>query len=261
MKIASWNVNSLRVRLPHLLDWLASAQPDVLGIQETKCTDEQFPWEALEAAGYRAAHNGQKTYNGVALLSRWPIEDVVCDMPGYDDVQKRVIAGTVRGVRVVNVYVVNGQAVGTEKYAYKLHWLENLASYLGAELARHPLLAVTGDYNIAPAPEDCHDPVAWEGQVLCSGPEREGFRKLLNLGLKDSYRLFEQPAGGYTWWDYRQAAFRRNLGLRIDHVLASTGLAGQCRAVTVDLAPRRLERPSDHAPVMAEFALLEGSVD
>jgi exodeoxyribonuclease-3 len=254
MKIASWNVNSLRVRLPHLLDWLASAQPDVVGIQETKCTDEQFPWAPLEAAGYRAAHNGQKTYNGVALLSRLPLQDVACDMPCFADEQKRVIAATVGGVRVVNVYVVNGQAVGSEKYGYKLRWLDGLATYLAGELQRYPALAVTGDYNIAPCSEDTHDPEFWDGQILCSEAEREGFRKLLALGLKDSYRLFEQPPGGFTWWDYRQGAFRRNLGLRIDHVLASEALAACCSGVRVDLAPRRLERPSDHAPVLAEFA-------
>lgn len=253
MKIASWNVNSLRVRLPHLLDWLAQAQPDVVGIQETKCTDEQFPWAALEDAGYRAVHNGQKTYNGVALLARSELRDVRCDMPGFADEQKRVIAATVNGVRVVNVYVVNGQAVGSEKYAYKLRWLAALAAYLREELQQHPHLAVTGDYNIAPCPEDTHDPIAWEGQILCSEAEREGFRQLLALGLEDSYRLFPQQAGGFTWWDYRQAAFRRNLGLRIDHVLVSRPLAQCCTAVSVDTAPRRLERPSDHAPIVAEF--------
>ncbi|HEX4895416.1 MAG TPA: exodeoxyribonuclease III [Solimonas sp.] len=251
MKIATWNVNSLRVRLPHLLDWLQAAAPDVLGIQETKCQDEQFPFAELAAAGYQAVHNGQKTYNGVALLARAPLEDVERNIPGFEDEQRRVIAATIGGVRVVNVYVVNGQAVGSEKYAYKLRWLAALHDYLAAELQRHPLLAVTGDFNIAPAPEDTHDPAVWEGQILCSEPEREAFRKLLNLGLKDSFRLFEQPPASFTWWDYRQAAFRRNLGLRIDHVLLSADLAASSRACTADLAPRRLERPSDHAPLVA----------
>lgn len=253
MKIATWNVNSLRVRLPHLLDWLRTTQPDVVGIQETKCIDEQFPFAELEAAGYAAVHNGQKTYNGVALLSRQPLVEVCRDMHSFADEQRRVIAATLGEVRVVNVYVVNGQAVGSEKYEYKLRWLAGLREFLAGELQRYPLLAVTGDYNIAPAPEDTHDPAVWEGQILCSEPERACFRGLLDLGLKDSFRLFTQPPGSFTWWDYRQAGFRRNLGLRIDHVLASDALAARCSGVTVDLTPRRLERPSDHAPLIADF--------
>ncbi|HEY0913812.1 MAG TPA: exodeoxyribonuclease III [Solimonas sp.] len=255
MKIASWNVNSLRVRLPHLLDWLKAAEPDVVGIQETKCVDEQFPFAELEAAGYFAAHNGQKTYNGVALLSRQPLVDVSRDMEGFADEQRRVIAATVGGVRVVNVYVVNGQAVGSEKYEYKLRWLAGLHQYLAAEIQKYPKLAVTGDYNIAPAPEDTHDPAVWEGGILCSEPERAAFRALLDLGLKDSFRLFEHPPATFTWWDYRQAGFRRNLGLRIDHVLLSEPLAAACTGVQVHLEPRRLERPSDHAPVVSEFTV------
>jgi exodeoxyribonuclease-3 len=257
MKIATWNVNSLRVRLPHLLDWLAAAQPDVVGLQELKCTDDKFPFAELEAAGYHAAANGQKTYNGVAILSRHPITDVSRDIPGFADEQKRVIAATVNGVRVINVYVVNGQDLGTEKYAYKLRWLAALQGYVGGEMAVHSRLAVTGDFNIAPAAEDTHDPAIWEGKILCSEPEREAFRALLALGLKDSFRLFPQAPQSFTWWDYRQAGFRRNLGLRIDHVLVSEALAPACRGCVVDLAPRKLERPSDHAPVLAEF----GAVD
>lgn len=253
MKIATWNVNSLRVRLPHLLDWLKANPVDVIGIQETKLQDEAFPGAEIEAAGYHWAHSGQKTYNGVAILARTPLQDVSRDMEGFDDDHKRVIAATVNGVRVVNLYVPNGQAVGSDKYAYKLRWLEALRGYLASELARHPLLAVTGDYNIAPADADVHDPAAWAGQVLCSEPEREHFRALLSLGLVDSFRLFEHPPATFSWWDYRQAGFRRNLGLRIDHVLASTELAGRCRACAVDTAPRKLERPSDHAPVVATF--------
>ena len=253
MRIATWNVNSLRVRLPHLLDWLKTAQPDVVGIQELKCVEDQFPFTELEAAGYRAAVNGQKTYNGVAILSRHAISEVSRDMPGFADEQKRVIAATVNGVRIVNVYVVNGQDVGTEKYAYKLRWLAALRDYLQAERAAHPRLAVTGDFNIAPAPEDTHDPDLWEGRILCSEPERAGFRALLELGLKDSFLLFPAPEQRFTWWDYRQAAFRRNMGLRIDHILASEALAAQCNAFTIDTAPRKLERPSDHAPVLATF--------
>lgn len=253
MKIATWNVNSLRVRLPHLLDWLKANPVDVIGIQETKLQDEAFPGAEIEAAGYHWAHSGQKTYNGVAILARTPLQDVSRDMEGFDDDHKRVIAATVNGVRVVNLYVPNGQAVGSDKYAYKLRWLEALRGYLAGELARHPLLAVTGDYNIAPADADVHDPAAWAGQVLCSEPEREHFRALLSLGLVDSFRLFEHPPATFSWWDYRQAGFRRNLGLRIDHVLASTELASRCSACAVDTAPRKLERPSDHAPVVATF--------
>jgi exodeoxyribonuclease III len=253
MKIATWNVNSLRVRLPHLLDWLAASPVDVVGIQETKLVDEAFPHAELAAAGYHAVHNGQKTYNGVALLSRRPLEQVTRDLAGFDDEQKRVIAATVGGVRVINVYVVNGQAVGSEKYTYKLRFLDALRRFVADELARHRELAVVGDFNIAPAPEDTHDPAVWEGQILCSEPEREGLRGLLALGLKDIFRLFEQPPRSFSWWDYRQAAFRRNLGLRIDHVLVSEALAARCVQCQIDTAPRRLERPSDHAPVVAEF--------
>jgi exodeoxyribonuclease-3 len=255
MKIATWNVNSLRVRLPHLLEWLAQAQPDVVGLQELKCTQEQFPFAELEAVGYRAAVNGQKTYNGVALLARQPLQDISLDMPGFADEQKRVIAATVNGVRVVNVYVVNGQSVGSEKYAYKLRWLAALRDYLQAELAQHPQLVVVGDFNIAPRPEDTHDPAVWEGNILCSAPERAAFAALLDLGLQDSFSLLPQAPQTFTWWDYRQAAFRRNLGLRIDHLLVCAPLAARCRSWAVDPAPRRLERPSDHAPVLAEFSL------
>lgn len=253
MKIATWNVNSLRVRLPHLLDWLAAAQPDVVGLQELKCTDDQFPFAELEAAGYHAVANGQKTYNGVAILSRHPIENVTRDMPGFADEQKRVIAATINGVRIVNVYVVNGQDLGTEKYAYKLRWLEALHGTLREELKSHAKLAVTGDFNIAPSIEDTHDPAVWEGQILCSEPERAAFEKLLALGLQDSFRLHPQPEKSFTWWDYRQAGFRRNLGLRIDHILASSELSAKCLNWQVDTAPRKLERPSDHAPVWATF--------
>ena len=255
MKIATWNVNSLRVRLPQLLDWLASGQADVIGIQETKLTDADFPAGEIEAAGWHWIHNGQKTYNGVALLARTPFTDVHRDLTGFDDPQKRVIAATVGGVRVINVYVPNGQAVGSEKYAYKLRWLEALRGFLGEQLRIFPRLAVTGDYNIAPADEDVHDPAAWAGQILCSDAERAALRALLELGLKDCFRLFPQPAGSFTWWDYRQAGFRRNLGLRIDHVLASLPLAGACTACSIDLTPRRNDRPSDHTPLTASFTL------
>ncbi|HUP91673.1 MAG TPA: exodeoxyribonuclease III [Solimonas sp.] len=255
MRVATWNVNSLRARLPHLLGWLAQAAPDVVGVQETKCTDEQFPFSEIEAAGYTALHHGQKTYNGVALLVRAGLaaEDPCRGMACFADEQSRVIAATVAGVRMVNVYVVNGQSVGSDKYAYKLRWLAGLREYLAGELARHPRLLVTGDYNIAPADADVHDPAAWAGQVLCSEPERAEFRGVLGLGLQDAFRLFEQPHPSYTWWDYRQAAFRRNLGLRIDHILVTPALAAEARRCWIDLDPRRLERPSDHAPVLLEI--------
>lgn len=255
MKITTWNVNSLRVRLPQLLDWLATNPVDVIGIQETKLTDADFPGEDVTAAGYQWAHNGQKTYNGVALLSRRELRDVSRDIPGFVDEQKRVIAATIGDVRVINVYVPNGQAVGSEKYDYKLRWLAALQDYLRAELTAHPLLAVTGDFNIAPADEDVHDPVAWKDQVLCSAPEREAFKALLGAGLKDSFRLAEQPPSSFTWWDYRQAGFRRNLGLRIDHVLASNALADRFGSSVIDVGPRRNDRPSDHTPLTSLFTL------
>ena len=248
-------MNSLRVRLPHLLDWLATDPVDVLGLQEIKCLDEQVPREALEAAGWKVVTNGQKTYNGVAILSRLPIEDVSRDMPGFADEQKRVIAATIGGVRVVCVYVVNGQAVGSEKYEYKMRWLSALRDYVFNEIQAHPRLAVVGDYNIAPAIEDTHDPLVWEGGILCSELERTHFRDLLGLGLGDCLALQPPTGTRFTWWDYRQAAFRRDMGLRIDHVLASPALASCLRETRIHLEPRRLEKPSDHAPVVASFAL------
>lgn len=253
MKLATWNVNSLRVRLPHLLSWLAQAQPDVVGLQELKCTDEQFPRAELEAAGWHITANCQKTYNGVAIVSRHPIENVQCGMPEFADEQKRVIAATVNGVRIVNVYVVNGQAVGSEKYAYKLRWLAGLKDFLAAELSAHPRLTVMGDFNIAPTPEDTHDPDLWEGQILCSEPERAGLRAVQALGLHDAFERTENRSGRFTWWDYRQAAFQRDHGLRIDHVLLSEALAARVQRWAVDTTPRVLERPSDHAPVVTEI--------
>ncbi|MDE3011171.1 MAG: exodeoxyribonuclease III [Pseudomonadota bacterium] len=253
MKIATWNVNSLKVRMPHLLDWLGSAAPDVIALQETKTEDAAFPRAPIEAAGWHVAFSGQKTYNGVALLSRRPGSHVQAGMPGFADEQKRVIAASYGDVRVIGAYVPNGQAVGSDKYEYKLRWLEAFTAYLRSELERWPRLVVVGDYNIAPEDRDVHDPKAWEGSVLVSPAERAAFRGLLGLGLHDAMRLFAQPDGTYTWWDYRAAGFRRNLGLRIDHILASAALAAECQACTVDVAPRKLERPSDHAPVWAEF--------
>ena len=252
MKIATWNVNSLKVRLPHLLDWLARQAPDVVCLQETKLQDANFPAAQIESAGYRSVCSGQKTYNGVAILSRMTPQDIQCDVPAFEDPQKRVVTATVGGTRVVCIYVPNGQAVGSEKYEYKLKWLAALEAWLKDELKRHPRLAVLGDYNVAPEDRDVHDPKAWEGQVLCSEPERQAFRRLLDLGLKDGFRLFDQPEKSFTWWDYRMGAFRRNLGLRIDHILLSPELAAACSGCVIDLEPRRLERPSDHSPVVAE---------
>jgi len=253
VKIASWNVNSLRVRLEHVRDWLQAAAPDVLGLQETKLPDSLFPADAFEALGYHAVAHGQKTYNGVALISREPPEDIATGIPGFADEQCRVIAATCGDLRIVNVYVPNGQSVGSDKYAYKLDWLAALAGYLGDELARHPRLAVMGDFNIAPDDRDVHDPDAWRGKVLCSDAERAALGNLVELGLVDGFRLFEQPEGVFSWWDYRGAAFRRKHGLRIDLILLSPALAGQCTSSGVDVEPRRLERPSDHAPVFAHM--------
>jgi exodeoxyribonuclease-3 len=253
MKVATWNVNSLRVRLPQVLAWLAGNPVDLLAIQETKLSDNSFPQAEIEAAGYQVAFAGQKTYNGVALLSRQPLTDVQIGIPGYRDEQKRVIAANCNGARIINLYVPNGQAVGSEKYQYKLIWLETLHGWLGTELRQHPQIVVLGDFNIAPADEDVYDPAAWKDQVLCSEPEREAFRSLLALGYRDCFRLFPQETQSYSWWDYRAAAFRRNLGLRIDHILANAPFAQACASCVIDKTPRKQERPSDHVPVIAEF--------
>ncbi len=255
LKIATWNVNSLNVRLPQVLDWLCDRQPDILALQETKLTDPDFPTLDFAETGYQAVFAGQKTYNGVAILSRLPAGEIVTDLPGLDDPQRRVLGATIGTVRVLNLYVPNGQSVGCDKYAYKLAWLEKLTDWLRDELTQHPRLVALGDFNIAPEDRDVHDPAAWTGQVLCSEPERTAFRRLLDLGLKDAFRLFAQEEHTFSWWDYRAAAFRRNLGLRIDHILANPALAKACIACQVDKTPRRLERPSDHAPVIAEFAI------
>ena len=254
MKIATWNVNSLKVRLPHLLDWLAARQPDVVCLQETKLEDGKFPCAEIAAAGYQVVYAGQKTYNGVAILSKQPLLDVAAGIAGYDDLQQRVLAATVDGIRVICVYVPNGQSVDSDKYQYKLAWLQALTRLLRDELTRYPKLIVLGDYNIAPDDRDVHDPAAWAGSVLVSEPERAAWRELLALGLKDSFRLFDQPDQTFSWWDYRMAAFRRNMGLRIDHILLSDTLAPSCTGCVVDKDLRKLERPSDHAPVVAELA-------
>ncbi|WP_104991793.1 exodeoxyribonuclease III [Deinococcus sp. NW-56] len=254
MKLATWNVNSLNVRLPQVLAWLETHQPDVLALQETKLEDHRFPAADFATLGYSASFSGQKTYNGVALLSRTPLESVQIGIPGFEDEQRRVLAATVGGVRVACLYVPNGQAVGSDKYAYKLEWLTAARDWLRDELAAHGRLAVVGDFNVAPEDRDVHSPKRWEGQVLVSEPERAAFRVLLDLGLHDAFRLHEQPERVFSWWPYGRLGFPRNWGLRIDHVLVSPTLAAECRACTVDIEPRRHERPSDHAPVVATFA-------
>lgn len=254
MKLAAWNVNSLKVRLPQLLEWLAEQNPDVVCLQETKLEDHNFPQQEIEAAGYQVVFSGQKTYNGVALLTRETSSDVVCGNPHFpDDPQKRLIAATVRGIRVVCAYVPNGQAVDSDKYAYKLRWLAALTPWLAEQLAANPQLVLAGDFNIAPEDRDVHDPAAWVGQILCSDAERAAFQRLLALGLKDSFRLFEQAEKSFSWWDYRMLGFQKNLGVRIDHILLSAPLAARCTAASIDRAMRKRERPSDHAPVIAEL--------
>jgi exodeoxyribonuclease-3 len=254
MKIATWNVNSLKVRLPHLLQWLGENPVDVLCVQETKLTDEKFPQEEINSAGYHVVFTGQKTYNGVAILSRHPIQDVVKNNPRFADEQQRIIAATIEGMRIICAYVPNGQAVGSDKYGYKLAWLAALRDWLAEEMQAHEQLAILGDYNIAPQDRDVHDPVAWAGQVHCSEQERAALDALVALGLYDSFRLFEQPEKSFSWWDYRQLAFRRNCGLRIDHILLSPALAKRCVGCAIDRSPRKWEQPSDHAPVTATLA-------
>jgi exodeoxyribonuclease-3 len=251
MKLATWNVNSLKVRLPHVLQWLADNPVDVLCLQETKLTDDKFPVAELAAAGYQVAFSGQKTYNGVAILSRLPMTDVVKNNPRYEDAQQRILAATIDGVRVVCAYVPNGQTVGSDKYAYKLGWLAALRDWLVDEAAAHPNLVLAGDYNIAPEDRDVHDPQAWVGQVLVSAPERAALDALIGVGLRDAFRLFEQADKSFSWWDYRQLGFRLNKGMRIDHILLSPALADRCSACVIDRVPRKWEQPSDHAPVIA----------
>jgi exodeoxyribonuclease-3 len=264
MKFASWNVNSLNVRLPHLEQWLQDAAPDVVGLQETKLEDAKFPDTALAALGYRSVFSGQKTYNGVALLARGQVlDEVQVGIPGFDDEQKRVIAATVgapgspepgQAIRVVNLYVVNGQDVGSEKYAYKLRWLEAVHRWLQNELQRHPRLVVLGDFNIAPDDRDVHDPAVWnDGHILTSTAERDALGRLCALGLHDAFRLHHDDGGRFSWWDYRQARFRRDLGLRIDLTLVSDALRERSTAAGIDREPRTWERPSDHAPAWVEL--------
>jgi exodeoxyribonuclease-3 len=255
MKIATWNVNSLNVRLPHVLEWLSANEPDVLVLQEIKQLTEAFPTDVFAEAGYRSIANGQKTYNGVATLCRQEPLDPVMDFPAFEDPQRRILATTINGVRIIDLYVPNGQAVGTEKYEYKLSWLEALRGFLKTELEKHPNLVVLGDFNIAPEARDVYDPEKWRDAILCSPPERKALGKLLKLGLSDVFRQFDQAEKSFSWWDYRGAGFRRNAGLRIDLILANPAMTEACRASFIDKEPRTWERPSDHTPVVAEFAI------
>ena len=257
MKLATWNVNSLNVRLPRLLDWLAAARPDIIGLQETKMEDAKFPRRELADAGYASHFAGQRTYNGVALLVRdgiGAVDDVVTALPHFADEQKRVIAASVAGLRIVDFYVPNGQSVDSDKYRYKLEWCRAATAFLARESARHKALVVVGDFNIAPEDRDVHEPELWRGQVLCTDAERQVFRDWQALGLADSFRLFPQPEKTFSWWDYRQLAFPKNRGLRIDHILLSPSLAARCTSCRIDRNARKGERPSDHAPVIAELA-------
>jgi exodeoxyribonuclease-3 len=254
-RLATWNVNSLKVRLPHLLDWLGRIRPDAVCLQETKTEDRNFPLGEIEAAGYRVVYSGQKTYNGVAILSRAPLSAELRGIPDFPDDLKRVIAATIGDMRVICLYAPNGQEPGSDKYAYKLRWYSALTIWLRNLLRENPNLAVLGDLNIAPEPRDVHDPKRWEGKIHFSEPERAAFRALIELGFKDAFRLFEQPEKQFTWWDYRLAAFQRGWGLRIDHILLSPALAKHCTACSIDVAPRKLERPSDHTPVLVDLAV------
>lgn len=256
MKIASWNVNSLNVRLPHLLEWLKIFEPDVLVLQETKQDDSKFPQADIEAAGYHVVFDGQKTYNGVAILSKTEMQDIQKGIPGFADEQKRALAATINGVRIIDLYVVNGQSVGSEKYDYKMRWFEAMHNWVQDEMSRHQKLIVLGDFNIAPDDLDVHDPVIWnDDSILTSTLERAALQKLLALGLHDSFRLHSEEAGVFSWWDYRMAGFRRNLGLRIDLVLISDALKQQAIASGIEREPRTWERPSDHAPVWVELVI------
>ena len=254
MKIATWNVNSLRVRLPQVFTWLDAERPDVLALQETKVVDADFPVQDFAGRGYAVSFSGQKTYNGVAVASTIPLSGVVTAIPGLDDPQKRVLYGRLGEVGILNLYVPNGSEVDSEKYRYKLDWLHSLRDFIAGLVGRDGRLVVLGDFNIAPTDADVHDPDTWREKILCSTPEREAFAALVALGLEDCFRRFPQPEQSYSWWDYRAAGFRRNLGLRIDHILAGTSLADACTACRIDRGPRGWERPSDHAPVVAVFA-------
>lgn len=255
IKLASWNVNSLTIRLDQVLNWLETSDIDVLALQETKLVDERFPKDIFTERGYHVIYSGQKSYNGVAIISRYPITDVLMTIPNLEDPQRRILAATVHNFRLVNLYVPNGSTVDSDKYQYKLMWLQKISAFIKSELENFPKLAVVGDFNIAPEDRDVHDPVDWLGSVLVSPLERQAFQELLSLGLIDSFRHFPQEENSFSWWDYRAACFRRNRGLRIDHILLSEELKLLCRGSKIDKIPRKWERPSDHAPVWVELEL------
>ncbi|MEE9160548.1 MAG: exodeoxyribonuclease III [Gammaproteobacteria bacterium] len=252
-RIATWNVNSLRVRLPHVLQWLESEQPDVLALQETKMTDENFPVEEVRNAGYHVIFSGQKTYNGVATLSKADATNIITDFPDFDDPQRRILCTTINNVTILNLYIPNGSEIDSDKYRYKLEWLSYLQKFTELLVNKYENVVLLGDFNIAPEDRDVHDPIAWEGKVLVSPSERDAFKSLLSNSLLDCFRIFEQEDNSFSWWDYRAAGFQRNLGMRIDHILATDTLADLCTACRIDKYPRTLERPSDHTPVVAEF--------
>lgn len=254
LNLASWNVNSLKIRLDQVLAWMDTHAIDVLAMQETKTTDEQFPVAAFQALGFHCVYSGQKTYNGVAVISRYPISDMVMDIPDFEDPQRRVLAVTTAGIRLINLYVPNGSTVNSDKYQYKLQWLEKVTDFVYQESIKYPALAIVGDFNIAPTDVDVHDPDRWEGQVLVSPQERVAFSKLMAIGFTDSFRKLHPSERAFSWWDYRMLGFRRNHGLRIDHILLSDVLGQRCHECQIDLEPRRAERPSDHAPIWVQLA-------
>ncbi|CAM4445772.1 MAG: Exodeoxyribonuclease III [Legionellaceae bacterium] len=254
-KIATWNVNSLRARLPHIVEWLTVNQPDILALQETKVEDKDFPYKIFEDLNYQIIYSGQKSYNGMAIISKKKAEEIITENPFFPDVQRRLLAATINNIRIINLYIPNGESVGSAKFEYKLQWLEKMQQFLKQELIKYPYLIVLGDFNIAPEDKDIHDPEIWRGKVLCTEPERFALQAWCNLGLNDSFRLFEKEAGYFSWWDYRAAGFRRNLGLRIDHILINQALIPHCQHCFIDKEPRAWDRPSDHTPVMAVFNL------
>jgi len=258
MKLATWNINSLKVRLPQVLDWLSSTQPDFLCLQELKLEQDKFPLAAIEEAGYQAVWAGQKTYNGVAILSKFKASDVTVNLPTFEDHQQRVITATydtpLGALCIVNAYCPNGQSLTSDKYLYKLAWFDAFHDWLEKTLANNPRLAVLGDYNVAPTDADVYKPERWKDQVLVSEPERQAFEKLLSVGLVDSFRLFDQPEKTFSWWDYRLNGYKRNAGLRIDHILLSDPLKERCQSCVVDKVPRENVQPSDHAPVVAQLS-------
>ncbi len=254
-KIATWNINSIRIRLPRLLTWLDVNQPDIIALQETKISDADFPVQAIKDAGYEMVFAGQKSYNGVAILSRNKSSDIMTDLLEYEDPQRRVLAAVIDNIRILNLYIPNGQSVGSEKYHYKLDWLNKLDIFLKQELKKHPQTIVLGDFNIAPDDIDVHDVKRWQGKIMFSDAERNAFQDMLKIGFHDCFRILNPAEKSFSWWDYRTYGFSQNLGLRIDHILMSDALIKNCKKCYIDVAMRKEERPSDHAPVIAEFEL------